>query len=589
MLKIVITSFLLIVLCNINWSFEIVVDGKTKCSIITEKDATVAEKNAALELQTYLLKITGNKVPIVNKVPTDKNIIIVGATALARKKLADIEFDKLAKDEVLINCRRNTLILAGGRPRGTIYAVYTFLETYLGCGFWTPDFETILKKKTITLGNVNYRHVSPFSYRQIYGETAHRYRNFAVKLKLNGEIWSKPISQKFGGGFKIDIRHTLTNSFLNSKKYFDKHPAWYAFRKKDKKRHKTQMCTSNSDALKKLSEEVMEFLAKNPNRRDFLSISFADNDKFCQCNKCDDLYRKHASISALAVRVANYIARKTIKKYPQLRIVLMAYWKTEKPPKAMKLEPNVAICFAMLDRNHNIPVARTGRHNKYLKEWKKLSHDQVYIWDYYASFGNFLLPHPSILTMEKNIRTYQEFGAKGVFAQFPFGAVAQLIDLRTWLFAKLLWNPSLDEKILIKQFLEANYENAAPYISEYIYMLDKVCQGKWLGVYGSKTSWLPVQTIIKAEQLFNKAHKSVADNVAIAKRVRKLTASLLMVEILRYDEVKKAKEKMNLPVKTRKQLIDELEDIGKEFKCSCYKEWDSFSNLIKKLRKNKIK
>jgi hypothetical protein len=62
-----------------------------------------------------------------------------------------------------------------------------------------------------------------------------------------------------------------------------------------------------------------------------------------------------------------------------------------------------------------------------------------------------------------------------------------------------------------------------------------------------------------------------------------------MVEILRYDEVKKAKEKMNLPVKTRKQLIDELESIGKEFKCSCYKEWDSFSNLIKKLRKNKLK
>jgi hypothetical protein len=191
--------------------------------------------------------------------------------------------------------------------------------------------------------------------------------------------------------------------------------------------------------------------------------------------------------------------------------------------------------------------------------------------------------------MEKNIRTYQEFGAKGVFAQFPFGAVAQLIDLRTWLFAKLLWNPSLNEKVLIKQFLEANYGNAAPYISDYIYMLDKVCQGKWLGVYGNKTSWLPVQTIIKAEQLFNKAQKSVANNNAITRRVRKLTASLLMVEILRYDEVKKAKEKMNLPVKTRKQLIDELESIGKEFKCSCYKEWDSFSNLIKKLRKNKLK
>jgi hypothetical protein len=115
-------------------------------------------------------------------------------------------------------------------------------------------------------------------------------------------------------------------------------------------------------------------------------------------------------------------------------------------------------------------------------------------------------------------------------------------------------------------------------------MLNRVKGNKWVGTRDTK-KWLPVENLMEADKIFEKAQKSIADNKVIAKRIRKLKASILMAEINRYDEFIKAKQKMKLPVKPRAQLVDELEAIGKEFKCSCYKEWDSFSNLIKKLRK----
>ena len=585
MKKIIILLVITGCLCSKILGFDIVSDRKIKCSIVSEKDATAAEKNAAVELQKYFQKITGSKIPIIDKIPGSGNMIVVGATAFARKNLPNINFDKLAMDTVIINCHKNTLYLAGDRPRGTVYAVYTFLEKYLGCGFWTPEVETIPEKKNISLGKINYCYAPPFSYRQAYSEMTCRYPQFTVKLKLNGEIWSKPIPESLGGGFKIDISHSLAGRYLNPKKYFAEHPDWYSYRTKDKKRHKTntQICTSNSEALEKLSEEIMAYLEKNPDER-FLSVSFADNNNFCQCSKCEALVKKYNSNSALSVTVANYVAGRVIKKYPRLRIVLMAYWTMEKPPVGIRLAPNIAVCFAMLDRNHGLPVSRNTKFISYLREWKRLSHNQVYVWDYYAAFHNFLVPHPCLLNMESNLRTYREFGVKGVFAQLPFGSISQLVELKTWIFAKLLWNPSLNERKLIAEFLNANYGKAAPYISEYIYMLNRVKGNKWVGTGGTK-NWLPVENLVEADKLFEKAQKSVADNQVIAKRIRKLKASILMAEINRYDEFKKAMQKMQLPIKTRVQLIDELEAIGKEFKCSCYKEWDSFSNLIKKLRK----
>jgi hypothetical protein len=42
-------------------------------------------------------------------------------------------------EDLRIICRDDTIVIAGGAPRGTLYGVYTFLEDYVGVRFLTAD------------------------------------------------------------------------------------------------------------------------------------------------------------------------------------------------------------------------------------------------------------------------------------------------------------------------------------------------------------------------------------------------------------------------------------------------------------------
>jgi hypothetical protein len=49
-------------------------------------------------------------------------------------------------EEWRISINESRLILTGGRPRGTLYAVYRFLEDVLGVRWWSP-WETYVPRQ----------------------------------------------------------------------------------------------------------------------------------------------------------------------------------------------------------------------------------------------------------------------------------------------------------------------------------------------------------------------------------------------------------------------------------------------------------
>ena len=102
-------------------------DGLTKAVIVVAKDAGEPQQHAAAELAEFLHQITGAAFDIVNEAGGGKSRLLVGAKAA---KLADADFttEGLDAEGIVIRTVGDDLILAGGRPRGTLYAVYTFLE-----------------------------------------------------------------------------------------------------------------------------------------------------------------------------------------------------------------------------------------------------------------------------------------------------------------------------------------------------------------------------------------------------------------------------------------------------------------------------
>jgi len=100
--------------------------GKTDYAIIVAPDAIASEKTAARELAELLKQATGADFPVRAEADGAKQILV------GPKQSAD-----LGHDGIVIKTSGDTLILSGGRPRGTLYSVYTFLEDVVGVRWWT--------------------------------------------------------------------------------------------------------------------------------------------------------------------------------------------------------------------------------------------------------------------------------------------------------------------------------------------------------------------------------------------------------------------------------------------------------------------
>ena len=100
-------------------------DGRTRYVIALARDAIPAEAAAARELAAYLRQITGAAFAVrpETKVRARAPQILVGAGERVKRLLPRQDWAALGEDGVVIKSVGRKLVLAGGRPRGTLYAV----------------------------------------------------------------------------------------------------------------------------------------------------------------------------------------------------------------------------------------------------------------------------------------------------------------------------------------------------------------------------------------------------------------------------------------------------------------------------------
>ena len=145
--------FALIALCAA-FAFSAVTisqNGQAKAIIVIAADAPEAQQHAAQELAGFLEQITGATFELAAQKKAGASCIFVGPAAA---KQADTQFstEGLGAEGLVIKTVGDDLILAGGAPRGTLYAVYTFLEDQLSCRWWSSTESTIPKQPTISVG-----------------------------------------------------------------------------------------------------------------------------------------------------------------------------------------------------------------------------------------------------------------------------------------------------------------------------------------------------------------------------------------------------------------------------------------------------
>ena len=411
--------------------FQIAEKGKARCVIVRQAEATEAERYAANELAQTLKQITGAEFEVRDadgKVPD--HAIIVGQGAAAKKYFPDVVFEKLGGEELVIRTKGKRLLLAGGRPRGTLYAVNRFLDEQCGVRWWTPWAAKIPQQPTLRIPTLNQHEKPAFEYREPFWFPAFDGK-WAARNYYNGN--SARLTPAMGG--KIIYKgfvHTFY-PLVPPEKYFKDHPEWYSLIDGKRTTNKAQLCLTNPQLRDFVVERVKEWLRESP---DATIISVSQNDWFgaCQCADCKAIDDAEGSHAGTMLAFVNYVAEKVEHDFPNVAIDTLAYQYTRHAPKTIKPRPNVIVRLCSIECNFGVPLddPANAAFAQDMRDWSKIC-NRLYVWDYVTDFSHFVQPHPNWFSLGPNMRFFQQHNVKGVFEEGAYHSNgAEMAELRAW-------------------------------------------------------------------------------------------------------------------------------------------------------------
>ena len=527
--------------------------GKTRYTIVVDPDATAAEKHAAAELAVFLKQVTGADFPVKTTTQTPAApLLLVGPGRVARQVAPNLDLENLKPDGIVIETVGENLLFAGDRPRGTLYAVYSFLEDAVGCRWWSSKVSTIPSLPDLTVPEQHVRYVPPLEYRESFWMDAFD-GDWAVHNKSNGH--SERLEEKHGGKVRYGgpfFVHTFS-MLVPPAKYFKEHPEYFSEVGGRRLDGYAQVCVTNEAVKKLITAKVLAYLRQDPNVQ-IISVSQNDCDNHCQCANCKKLEEEEGSPAGPLLHLVNYVAAKVGKQYPHVAIDTLAYQYTRQPPRHVKPLPNVIVrlCSIECDFAHPLTAKSNRTFAEDIRGWSKLCR-RLYIWDYTTNFGHYIQPHPNLRVLGPNIRFFVDHGVRGIFEQGGYTSLgAEFAELKAWVLAKSLWNSRLDDRALVRQFVHGYYGAAAAPILEYIKLIHDEAEAKntYLTCGSPATAeFLNMAMLAKADKLLDQAEAAVKDSPAVLQRVQVARLPLRYVWATRWYEFQDqaAREKLSWP------------------------------------------
>jgi len=500
--------------------------GSSPYQILLPTNAIPSERYAAEELQRYLQKITGAKLPIATDAgAAQTREILLGDNAHVRKLGLDVDLGPLGPEDFILRTAHNRLIIAGGKPRGTLYGVYTFLEEKLGVRWFTPELELVPQTNRLVLAPVNETQIPALEYREVFWTEIMRDADFAARHRLNGANYK--LTEKHGGRPVVYFPFVHSLDSLIPQDLYKDHPEYFPLINGQRVKGYVQRCLANPDVVQLAKSRVREWIKEHPEAT-IISVSQNDTGKWCQCDQCKELDDREGSPSASLIRFVNAIAEDIEHDYPNLRIDTLAYQYTRKPPKTFRPRPNVIIRLCSIECCFAHPLgscdsAENRRFRDDIIAWEPIA-PKLYVWDYTPNFGHYQQPFPNFDVLQPNVRFFTQHGVKGLFEQGNYspGGYGEMGPLRAYLLARLLWNPQTDVQTDTHEFLQAYYGHAAQDISAYLQLLEsQVRHGKaHAHIFESpRAAYLNPEFLGSADEIFNRAENS-AENPTVQFRVQ---------------------------------------------------------------------
>ena len=455
-------------------------------TIVTPAQASEAERYAAEELQTFLAKVTGEKLPIAtDAAPLPARTILLGSTTHTAAVLKEPAFNlkSLGDDGFRLVAKPPHLVVLGSPRRGILYGAYEILETYAGCRWYTSWHSRIPARDAVCVpATLNDTQKPAFAMRQPFWYDYIQNLDFGARLRVNGyNHTGRTVPAKFGGddfrfGGGLSSSHTF-NTLVPPSEFFATHPEYFSFENGRRINGRTQLCLTNPDVLRIVTERVLARIRKDPTAK-FYGVSQNDWYHFCQCEKCKAIDEEEESHAGTMVRFVNAVAERVEKEFPNVIIETLAYQYTRKPPKKTRLRHNVVPCLCTIECDFARPIPQSPYQQNidFLRDiagWKTQT-DQLYVWDYTTDFHHYCFPMANVYTLQDNLKFFRDNNVKEIFEQGAYqGRHGDFAELKGWLLAKLMWNPDQPLEPLLADFFDGYYGKGAPFVRAYCEELHK--------------------------------------------------------------------------------------------------------------------
>ena len=457
-----------------------IAENKTASVVIVSKEFP----RAAAILAKYLNKITDAEFTIQETTTVYPSIVLKCADHGESGFLYRI-FDK-------------DIEIEAGNGQAMVYAVYDWLERVAGCRYYSRTYEYIPFDANLTVCFEEYQFSPILQYREIH------YRDFFDPEFAEKHKMVPQCKRDENWGFWCHSFGTL----CSPEEYFDEHPEYFSLYEGKRVGKNAQLCLSNPDVFDIVLKNLKKHMDENPKAK-YWSVSQNDNAAYCQCEKCREMNERDGSPMGSVLNFVNRIA----EHFPDKVISTLAYWYTRKAPATTRPAENVHIMLCNIEANRGLPIEtdeKSSGSRQELLDWKEICQN-VFLWDYCVQFRNLVSPFPNLRVLGPNIRFFVENNVRSLFSQSNREIGGEFHELRGYLLAKLMWDPYINEREVMIDFLNGYYKQAGPVILQYIDLIHDEMEkaGGELNIFGgpldAKDTYMREDLFRQYEALFGEA------------------------------------------------------------------------------------
>lgn len=466
-------------------------NGRAQAKIVLPDEPKPYERTAGEELGTYLKKVTGADFETVAEaaLAADATGIFVGNTRLARE-----QGPSPAGDEawVMRTLDAKRLVLTGGEPNGTLFAVWHFLEDVVGVRWWTPWEEDTPRRESLAVSNLDRAGQPAFVFRWLHNCTGFDHTTPPLNYIRNRWHYNAPawwrggqpnewekygrisMSDRVLSGhgmsvlmgfpyFYSRLSETAKQEFKTD--VFDKHPNWFAMAD-GQRQIDSNPCLSNPEVFDrmyaKLEERVKANEAAYGNSKLkplWYDVSVLDGPATttCQCPECAVLNAKYGSYSGTVIWFVNKLAAKITETYPDVKLTsYMNYGGTSTAPRNITAHKSVILNLCLIGWDVTKPFG-SPQHNmrEASQAWFDAIGDGQCIFYWYHLFNQMPYTHPEYIA--RSLRYFRSKRCIGGKMEDHLAVSESFDDPIHWVTAKLMEDPDQDADALLREFCTGYY------------------------------------------------------------------------------------------------------------------------------------